>query len=150
MVEITPYVDEESARVFFDQRLNTYAWDNASVTERTKALKEATTRIDRLQFQGIKLSDTQDNEFPRDFQTEVPEEVLRACCLIAYALLDGVDMEIENRNLSVITHSFDASRTTYDPSTRRDYIRHGIPTAEAWECLTPWLADGRELELSRV
>lgn len=150
MVEITPYVDEESARVFFDQRLNTYAWDNASVAERTKALKEATTRIDRLQYQGDRLGEDQVTEFPRDFQTEVPEEVLRACCLIAYALLDGVDMEIENRNLSVVTHSFDGSRTTYDPSTRRDYIRHGIPTAEAWECLRPWLADGQELELCRV
>lgn len=150
MVDVTPYVDVAEAQVFFNGRLNTYAWDAASDPDRLKSLKEASSRIDRLRFQGTRLSESQEREFPRDFQTQVPEDVLQACCLISLALLDGVEIEIENKNLSVITQSFQSSRTTYEPSVRRDHFRHGIPSVEAWECLKPYLADVQELEISRV
>lgn len=150
MVDVTPYVDVEEAQTFFDGRLNTYAWDAASDPDKLKGLKEASSRIDRLQFQGCKLLESQEREFPRDFQTQVPEDIKQACCLIAISLLDGVDIEIENKNLSVITQSFQGSRTTYEPSVRRDHFRHGIPSVEAWECLKPYLADGQELEIRRV
>lgn len=151
MVDKDPYVTEEDATAtFFSRRVNTYSWDNATQPERTKALKEATDRIDRLSFIGAKLDPDQDREFPRDFQTVVPLEIEQATCLIAYAILDGVDLEIEDRSLSVVTQSFSNTRTTYEPSVRRDYIRNGIPSAEAWQCLLPFLSDEKELNLCRV
>lgn len=150
MVDVTPYIDVEEAQIFFNGRFKSFAWDAASEPDRLKALKEASSRIDRLRFQGDRLSESQEREFPRDFQTQVPEDINQACCLIAYAILDGVDTEIENTNLSVITQSYQNSRTTYEPSVRRDHFRHGIPCVEAWECLKPYLADGQELEISRV
>lgn len=150
MVEITPYITVEDAQIFFDGRLDTYAWDNASNPDKLKALKMATSRIDRLDYLGVKLDPDQELEFPRDHQTEVPQDIEIACCLIALALLDGVDMTIEDQNLSVVTQAFSNARTTYETSVRRDYIRHGIPTPEAWQCLLPYLSDGREIKIHRV
>jgi hypothetical protein len=150
MVEVTPYLTVEQAQVFFNDRLNTYAWDNASDPERLKALKESTRRIDRLDYLGEKLDPDQVLEFPRDHQTEVPNAIEEACCLIALALLDGADMTIEDQNLSVVTQAFSNARTTYETSVRRDYIRHGIPSPEAWQCLLPYLSDGREIQIHRV
>lgn len=151
MVDIDPYINVEDAQIFFDQRLNTYAWDAASDPDRLKALKMATKRIDRLQFIGAKLDTlTQTLEFPRDYQTEVPTDIQEACCLLALALLDGVDPEIEDQNLSAVTQAFSTARTTYEPSVRRDYIRNGIPCVEAWQILLPYLADPLEITIRKV
>lgn len=152
MIDIEPYIDVDDAQIFFDRRLNTYAWDNASENDRLKALKMATQRIDRLQFLGTRLdlATPQLLEFPRDFQTIVPQDIEEATCLIAFALLDGVDTEIEDQNLSAITQAFSTARTTYEPSVRRDYIRNGIPSAEAWQLLLPYLEDPLYISIHKV
>lgn len=150
MVDIEPYVTVEDANTFFNSRLNTYPWDNATDPERLKALKMATRRIDRLQYLGVKLDPEQPLEFPRDFQTSVPEDVEMACCLAALAFLDGVDTDIEDHNLSTVTQAFSTARTTYDPAVRRDYLRNGIPTSEVWHLLLPYLEDPLVVQISKV
>lgn len=150
MVDLDPYLTVEDAQIFFNGRLNTYPWDNATDPEKLKALKMATGRIDRLQYIGVRLDPEQELEFPRDYQTQVPQAIEEACCLIALSLLDGVDVEIEDQNLSAVTQAFSTARTTYNPAVRRDYIRNGIPNVEAWQLLLPYLEDPLVVDLSKV
>lgn len=150
MVDLDPYLTVEDAQLFFNGRLNTYPWDNATDPEKLKALKMATGRIDRLQYIGVRLDPEQELEFPRDYQTQVPQAIEEACCLIALSLLDGVDVEIEDQNLSAVTQAFSTARTTYNPAVRRDYIRNGIPNVEAWQLLLPYLEDPLVVEISKV
>lgn len=150
MVDLDPYLTVEDAQIFFNGRLNTYPWDNATDPEKLKALKMATGRIDRLQYIGVRLDPEQELEFPRDYQTQVPQAIEEACCLIALSLLDGVDVEIEDQNLSAVTQAFSTARTTYNPAVRKDYIRNGIPNVEAWQLLLPYLEDPLVVDLSKV
>lgn len=169
------YATEESAQRYFDGRLNSDAWDSASSRDRGKALLDATRRIDRLNFAGLRtsdynsrmatLSDTgvltcsgiltpstpgQPLEFPRDGHKFYPDEIVAACCEIAFSLLDGVDPEMEMSSLPSIHQGFAAVRETYEPTIARIAYRHGIPSYTAWNYLYPFLADPGEIVLRRV
>lgn len=170
---ITPYITADDAQTYFDGKLNTDAWDEATSAKRAKALVEATNRIDRLQFAGVRTADYttrlaahnsgslfdnrltpsnsgQPREFPRDGASTVPDEILAACCEIAYALLDGVDPELEMQNLSTVQHGFAALQETYDPRIVNLAFKHGIPSITAWNYLVPFLQDPFEVQLRRV
>lgn len=169
------YASEETAQCYFDGRLHSEAWDCASSTDRCKALLEATRRIDRLNFAGLRTSDynsrlatlsdtgvmTANNillpstpgqplEFPRNGATTYPQEVVSAACEIALALLDGVDPEMEMNSLPSVHQGFAAVRETYEPNIARLAYRHGIPSYTAWNYLYPFLADPSEIVLRRV
>jgi hypothetical protein len=138
--------------------------------EKTAALFQATKAIDRLQYAGVRWTDFQTSvlglsvtaqslEFPRvtiqladpaNNPPTTPEDVLIACCLIALALLDGVDPEIEMQNIGTVSQGFAQLRETYDPVVIREAFRAGIPSAEAWNYLLPYLKDPREISFRRV
>lgn len=145
------YISLAAANTYFnEERLITAAWIAANNSERTKALKEATRRIDRLNFRGSKTSATQDNQFPRDGDTAVPQDIMRGCAEVAYALLDGVDPDREANNVSVTGEGFSSVRTNYDRSFVPDYVRAGIPTQTAWNYLSPYLIDPRDVDVGRI
>jgi hypothetical protein len=171
----TAYLAPSDAQTYFDGRLNSDAWNNASLSNQTAALLQATRAIDRLNFAGLRtydynqrlttLTDTgvitnnnivtpspvgQDHEFPRDGNTTVPEEILIACCECAIAFLDGVDPELELQSLSSVHQGFAAVRETYDPHVVKLAYRHGIPSMVAWTYLYPFLADPSEVQFRRV
>lgn len=178
-IPIDPYIDNTDAQAYFDNmRFVTDAWDNASPTQQQKALVEASNRIDRLNFTGLRTADANsiaagldpDNpgvtisnvllpsnpssgqlrEFPRNGETVVPQDILAACCEIAYALLDGVDAELEMLNLSTVQHGFAALQETYDPRIVNLAFKHGIPSMTAWNFLLPYLQDPWEIATRRV
>ena len=51
---------------------------------------------------------------PANGSRTVPREILAACCECALAFLDGVDPEMELKNLNVMHQGFAAVRQTYD------------------------------------
>lgn len=145
------YLSLTSANTYFnEERLVTTAWNAASDTEKLKALKEATRRIDRLNFRGSKTSAAQERQFPRDGDTAVPQDIMRACAEVAYALLDGVDPDREANNLNVTGEGFSSVRTNYDRGFVPDYVRAGIPTQTAWNYLSPYLIDPRDVDVGRI
>lgn len=169
------YATVEEAQCFFDGRLHSDAWDCANEIDKRKALLDATRRIDRLNFAGLRTSDynsrmatlsdtgclTTNNillpstpgqplEFPRDGNTTYPQEVVAAACEIALALLDGVDPEMEMQSLPSTHQGFAAVRESYDATIARIAYRHGIPSYTAWNYLYPFLADPTEIVLRRV
>ena len=132
------------------RRLNTDAWDDADADDITKALAQSTDIIDRLNFLGDKASETQELQFPRGTDSEIPNDVKIACVLIAMALLDGVDPDMEAENLRMVAQGYGNIRSTYDALSPSEHILAGVPSVEAWRYLKPYLRDPRELKLNRV
>jgi hypothetical protein len=93
---------------------------------------------------------SQELEFPRGTDTDVPEAIRRACYEIAFSLLDGKDPELELENLSVSSQGFSSVRTTYNRNQAPlEHIINGVPSAEAWRLLRPFLRDGNHIKLAR-
>lgn len=146
----TAYIDEYWANQYFDTRLNTRAWDNADSGDKPKALIMATRIIDRLNFAGDKNSATQELQFPRDTDTEIPDDIKIACAEIAIELLDGVDPNKEFEDLAIVTHRYAEVVTTYDRSVVQEHLVAGVPSATAWRYLKPYIRDNRFVTVSRI
>ena len=166
----TPYTNIAEADAYFEERLYSNLWTNTIASEKEKALKQAANIIDRLRYVGVKHSvyvvaltgvadDTdlqaayldQEHEFPRNADTEVPEDVKKASFEIAFALLDGVDMEQELRSLSTVSQGYASVRNTYDRMQHTlEHFAAGIPSGIAWRYLKRFLADPGDVKISRV
>jgi len=163
------------ANTYFSNRLHEEVWTDSSTEDRRKALIWATAIIDALNFKGRKaavydilfdedgamlevtdeeLRDadwSQDLEFPRDTDEEVPEEIEIATWEIAYNLLDGVDPDLEIENLGVVSQGIASVRTTYNRNhTQIEHLTNGVPSAAAWRYLRPYLRDSAAIKFSRV
>jgi hypothetical protein len=171
MISASYYGTLEEADDYFANRLHETAWSDADVADRPKALWAATQIIDTLNYKGYKapvftLLDsnplatqeeiraaeiTQDLEFPRGTDTEVPEAIRRACYEIAHSLLDGKDPELELENLGVISHGYSSVRTTYSRNqVPIEHLINGVPNALAWRLIRPFLRDGDTIKISRI
>lgn len=144
------YATISEAQDYFDCRLGTDPWDCASDTDKDKALKQATNIIDLLNYYGCKTDEAQVNQFPRDADTEVPQDIKEACSEIALALLDGVDPELEYENLAMTSQAYGKVKSTYDRSLMRENVIAGVPSITAWRKLKPYLRDPYTVDLNRV
>jgi protease II len=145
------YSTTSEADVYFNTlRLNSAAWTDAITSDKQKALYEATRLIDVLSFRGKKTDLDQELEFPRDGETEIPNNIVLACYEIAFSLLDGVNTEYEQDKLRIQNSGYANVRTTYDTNITDIAKRHGIPSHRAWSYLLPYLAESRSVNLRRV
>ncbi len=81
---------------------------------------------------------------------DVPQDVQDACCEIAFALLDGIDPDLEYENLRMVSQGIGNIRSTYNPEAIPEHILAGVPSAAAWRYLKPYLRDVRDIRVSRV
>lgn len=147
---MNPYTDPGTGDIYFATRMGSDSWDTAEVEDKTKALGHATMIIDNLNYLGTKLDETQENAFPRFGQTDVPNDIVVACCEIALSLLDGINPELELENL-MQTHSGYANvKSTYNRDQLPEHILAGVPSSTAWRYLKPWLTDNRSIVMNRV
>lgn len=151
IVPLQAYGTLAGANSYFASRLRMRGlWANASNEDKNAALTEAREWIDRLNFKGSKTDDSQLFEFPRDGDSVVPTDVEKAAYEIAAKLLDGMDPELEIKNLGNISQGFGPARTTYDRAFVLEHLSAGIVSAKAYSLLKPFLNDSRALQLSRV
>lgn len=169
------YGSISEATSYFANRLHESAWTGAKPEDRPKALLAATLIIDTLNFKGNKnpvatlYSDaevtgidptqaeieaaylSQQLEFPRGTDTEVPEDIRIACYEIAHSLLDGKDPEIELENLGISSQGYESVRTTFHRGqVPIEHIINGVPNALAWRKIRPFLRDDDAIKLSRI
>ncbi len=155
----TSYVTTNEGDAFFAGKLRTSAWDNSTPESRDKALIEASTIIDNLNFSGQKLELQQEHEFPRYgvdptienivYDGDIPIMLKMAVCEQAYALLDGFDSEKEINNIHVKTKAFGDVKTSYDRDSIPINLKCGICSL-AWQFLLPLLRDPRDIRIVRV
>lgn len=94
---------------------------------------------------------SQELEFPRGADTEVPEAICRACYEIAHSLLDGKDPEAELENLGIESQGYASVRTTFSRThVPVEHIVNGVPSSVAWRLLVPFLRDDDAIRVSRV
>jgi hypothetical protein len=144
------YADVSTGDAYFSTRTGSDAWDDAESADKEKALNHATRIVDTLNFVGIKADSTQENQFPRHGQTDVPDDIIFATCEIALALLDGVNPELELENLSQTNSGYANVKTTFNRDQLPEHILAGVPSSTAWRHLKPWLHDNRNLKLIRA
>ncbi len=165
------YGSRIEADEYFSTRLHETAWSNATVEDQDAALLKACRAIDRLSFKGCKApvhtlitadpdatdaeirvaEASQELQFPRGTDTEVPEDIRVAQYEEAYAYLDGQDPELELEALSIAQQQVETVKTSF---TRRNvpaaHITNGIVSLPAWRRLLTFLRDDRSLRLLRV
>ena len=152
------YDTYDNADDYFEGKLHTLAWDEATNAQKTTALIEATQRIDRLRFSGFQVDDDQELEFPRYYDLEagaegdeeVPDDILIATYEVAYALLDGVDPDLELDNLRVTSNAYGNVKMTTAANDTPEHTAAGIPSVTAWRYLLPYLAPAKTVKLRRV
>jgi hypothetical protein len=152
------YASLVEANNFFEQRLRTFAWDNASANDRVRANNEAYAGINMFNYIGEKypvaqvlVADpdaseetlqaaylTQDGEFPRGDSTVVPKEIEYAQFLWAYALLDGRVPEEDFEQLAVTSQAYGGVRQAYNRQIAMDHLAHLVPSPQAFNYLSPW------------
>lgn len=148
---ISYYGSITGANLYFgSQRLNSEPWEEALVNNRQKGLIMATRAIDRLNFAGEKTDEDQSLQFPRGVDTVVPLDIELAAYECTLKFLDDVDMQDEIESIGITQNKYLGTHSTYDASFVAEYIRAGIPSAEAWIHLKPYLRDPQAIELSRV
>lgn len=138
------------AEAYLVNKLNTTAWDNAGPGRQNKALGEATNIINRLNFQGTKTVVAQDNEFPRDDDTDVPSDITNGCIELALALLDGVNPDLEFENLVLEEETFGNAKMVHNREVMPEHIIAGIPSITAWRYIRPYLRDTMSVRMDRV
>lgn len=165
------YATIQEAQAYFDDRFHETAWSLSLPSERPKALLAATRIIDTLSYKGMKNSvyvllesnpdatdeeiraadASQELEFPRGADTTVPERILWACYEITYALLDGVDPEIELENMSMNDHGIGSVRASFNRNQEPlEHFMNGVPSAKAWSYLKPFMRDDGSIKLVRA
>lgn len=150
MAQVDQYITFAEGDTFFASRLDANVWTNATESDKNKALKMATKRIDRLNYQGFRIDKDSTNQFPRGTDASVPQDIKDASALIAIELLDGWDDQLENENLFMVEQKYDKISSKYDRSNTPEYILAGIPTLEAWRYIRPFIRDPRTIDFSRT
>ena len=137
--------------IYFSKKLRSDDWELASDTDKLKALLEATAMIDRLNFSGDKVSETQILQFPRGTDTTIPDDIVNAAYEIAKVLLSGLDPEHEYANLAVKKQQFANIVTEYsEQKSAPPHVSAGIFSATAWRLLFPYIRTTTEVTLNRV
>lgn len=144
------YLTVVEANSYFEGRLGTQCWDDSSPADQAASLTHATRIIDRLNFVGSKSDSDQDNQFPRNGDTVVPDDVKYATAEIALALLDGVNPELEFENIHMTSQGYGGARSSFDRSVKPPHILAGVPSFTAWTYLRPYLRDHLNLDLFRT
>lgn len=145
---MSSYLTKDTAETYLDRIINTSVWDNASDADKTAALAWATEIIDNLNYVGEANSEA--NQFPRDGDAEVPDDIYYACVYIAIALLDGMNPDYEYENLSIQVHTIGNVKTQRDTLLAQAHVVAGVPSRRAWTLLVPYLRNPNVLELRNV
>lgn len=153
-VGVNSYTSIQAADSYFEGRLYINEWEVADIPTREKALRSATSAIDRLRFRGVQLHPDQSLAFPRVTDTSprygdrlfiepfvrredgvIPTEVAEATCEEALALLQfGNSHRQRLQREGVTSFSLDGVSESY---TKNSTMK--LSSSEALGLLRPWM-----------
>lgn len=134
---------------YFNSKLYRDLWFQTDPDNQVRALNDATERIDRLNFAGARTIATQERQWPRDGEDEVPVNIKKATYEIAFQLLDGRDPEVEYNLLRKVDVGVGPTRSTNDTNKIPQHIANGIPSLLAWQYLKPYLRSRTVIQINR-
>jgi hypothetical protein len=133
-------------------RFHAWDWENATLEDKVKALYTSTRAIDKFNFIGEKVVETQGLEFPRTRTLSdgtvceiggtdgVPTSIENAAYLISDALVGGRDPQADFEAQNVKVETFGPVRTEF--ATDKGPMQHTanlIPSPSAWALILPFL-----------
>lgn len=152
----TPYASLVEADQHFADRVDTWAWDEATQPQQEKALSEATRILNRLRWRGNKTSSTQQNEWPRDNVPTVtdgttPDDIKRGSIELAYSLLAGDYSDERYEDQFVRRESIGGQgAVTYTQTSYPPFLANGIPSMGCWAYVAKYLAKTNSIRLLRA
>lgn len=134
---VTSYLDKDEADTYFACILDTEYWEDASDSEKDRALTQATILVDSLNYIDYPL--TEIHAFPRTGQSAVPDNVKKAVCEIALSLLGDNDAERDYDDIKIVSEGYSSVRAAYAKDIPIIHKMLGIPSRRAYTYLLPWL-----------
>lgn len=144
------YVTIAEADEYFQDKLYSTDWNEASESTKEKALKTAAKKIDSQRLRGRKVETSQILEFPRSIysqfekylvsQTEVPQAVKDAQCEEAFALIsmgENANKRAQLQALGVKSFSIGKLSETFVSNSSKG---NKLLSMEAIQFLSPYLA----------
>jgi len=149
---VTPYADLTYANAYFDDRImEDTAWADATDASKNKALRHATRLVDQCNFVLEKTDEDQVREFPRNGETDIPEEVKQATCEVALELVRGSLPESSMKKAGIASENVGDTSRSYREGGAQEIVglSSGLPSTEAAILLRDWIEDPREIDLHR-
>ena len=134
---------------YFEDKLASDYWTNADAATRRKALIEATSIIDRLNFYSTKTDESQKLQFPRNEETDIPDDVNFAAYEVSILLISGLRPEDYIANAGVKSDAFESLKVTYT-DTVPQHISTGLMSPKALMYLLPYLRVSGSVDIKRV
>lgn len=138
--------------LYHSRRTHAWDWQNATLLDKLKALYTATDLIEKFNFVGSKTSAAQTLSFPRTRTLSdgtvcqiggtplVPDEIIKACYLIADSLVGGRDPQADFESQNVKVETFGPVRTEFATDKGpMQHIANLIPSPSAWALILPFL-----------
>lgn len=162
------YGTVSAASGYFDSRLRSTDWFDATPARQQASLVEATALIDQFDYINQKYTvsiladDATDEEirlanleqtcqFPRGSVDTVPAEIERACYLIGKALLSGREPDMDNESLSATSTAYGSVRTSYSrDGNTQEHMAHLIPSPQAFNLLKPFFRERNQFRIDRT
>ena len=147
---INSYVTLANAEIYFENRLYSDVWEDASENDKKRALITSTQAIERLNFAGSKADTDQTLQFPRNDDSAIPQTIKDAVCENALALLDDFDVDFMIERSRVSQESIADIRTSFNTNYVQENMMSGIASATAWIMLKPYLRDAGVVKVRKV
>ena len=144
------YATLAEAQTYFNSRLDSDDWDDASESDKTKSLVQATKSIDRLNFLGSKTSSTQDRQFPRYDDSETPQDIKDATCEEAIMLVGGATIALEREASKMRAQTFGAVKTVFDTDMASLHLSAGLVSSVALDILHPYLRPPGHVDVIKI
>ena len=120
-VNSNSYVTLEEANSILELFFDNAEWTALTDEQKTVALINAATKIDNMYLKGKKLSDNQEMQFPRDWETTVSEKIKMAQCYEALEICRYNYSRAKEQSAGVISRGMESVSVTYSGKEPRKY-----------------------------
>ena len=120
-VNINSYVSIIEADLIIEGIFDNKEWESLTNEQKTVALINAAKKIDNMYFKGKKLSDNQEMQFPRDWETDVSEKIKMAQCYEALEICRYNYNRAKEQSAGVVSRSMESVSVTYSGKEPKKY-----------------------------
>ena len=120
-VNTNSYVSIIEADLIIEGIFDNKEWESLTNEQKTVALINSATKLDNMYLKGTKLSETQEMQFPRDWETDVSEKIKMAQCYEALEICRYNYKRAKEQSAGVVSRSMESVSVTYSGKEPRKY-----------------------------
>ena len=120
-VNTNSYVSIIEADLIIEGIFDNKEWESLTNEQKTVALINSATKLDNMYLKGNKLLETQEMQFPRDWETDVSEKIKMAQCYEALEICRYNYKRAKEQSAGVVSRSMESVSVTYSGKEPRKY-----------------------------